>query len=172
MPVKEGGWCGRGPGLFFPFFFPTEFLPTLAVRIRGLARAPPPPCTCITDAGGVTCCPSRVSTMSGRFAARFHITPGYVGTVGFDPGRKTVTSLLQGVGYQVSHFGKVRVRSCVANSGIPSASLEPQPQPHGHGAGLDNSAAVVFHFPSFPFFSRRTRLSGTREAPEDSRFQT
>ena len=46
--------------------------------------------------------------MSGRFAARFHQKPGHIGKVGFDVGRKTVTSLLKGVGYQVSHFGKVR----------------------------------------------------------------
>ena len=86
----------------------TGYNPTLFVASCALYTMAWPHAESRIDAGGVTCCPSRVSIMSGRFAARFHQKPGHIGKVGFDVGRKTVTSLLKGVGYQVSHFGKVR----------------------------------------------------------------
>ena len=54
---------------------------------------------------GVTCCPSRVSLMSGRFASRYSTRVGYIGDYGFDRQQKTLTSLLHGVGYLTMHSG-------------------------------------------------------------------
>ena len=59
----------------------------------------------------VTCCPSRVAFLTGRFPARYSPMAGYIGENGFDPRQETLTSILHdqgdsGRGYLTLHSGK------------------------------------------------------------------
>ena len=57
-------------------------------------------------ANAITCCPSRVAIMSGRYPWRFSSRGGYIGDYGFQSEQQTLTSILQDSGYQTMHAGK------------------------------------------------------------------
>ena len=54
-------------------------------------------------ANAVTCGPSRAALMSGRFAERFSLVPGYIRNYGFPSWQPTLTEMLSDNGYLTMH---------------------------------------------------------------------